>query len=256
MLLAIDVGNTQTVIGLFENKNLRCFFRISTDKDKTADELTFIVADLLALKDLSLKNITAVILSSVVPTSTSAFSKMAIENLRINPLIVGPGVKTGIPILYDNPHEVGADRIANAVAVFSLYGGPAIVVDFGTATTFDVISQKGEYLGGAITPGIEISADALFNSAARLAKVDIVKTPNAIGKTTTESLQSGILGGYAGLVDGLVKRIKAELEKKPIVIATGGLADLVVPECQTVDKIDSLLTIKGLQIIYEKNLSS
>lgn len=256
MLLAIDVGNTQTVFGIFKGKDLKCFFRISTDKDKTADECTVMIADLLSLKDLTLKDIIAIIISSVVPTSTSSFSKMARDNLKITPLIVGPGIKTGVPILYDNPHEVGADRIANAVAGYSIYGGPAIVVDFGTATTFDVISQKGEYLGGVITPGIEISADALFNTAAKLAKVDIIKPPSVIGKNTAESLQSGIFWGYAGQVDGLVTRLKEELKEKTVVIATGGLAELLVPECKTIDKLDPLLTLKGLQIIYEKNLQS
>jgi len=256
MLLAIDVGNTETVLGVFDKKKLLCHFRISTDRDRTGDELAIIVADLLRLQQLKLQDISAVIVSSVVPHYVSALSKMARDHLKMSPLILGPGVKTGMPILYENPHEVGADRIANAVAAFSLYGGPAIVVDFGTATTFDVISEKGEYLGGAIAPGLQISADALFAVAAKLSKVDIVRPQAVIGRNTTESLQSGILFGYAGQVDTMVNRIREELGKKPVIIATGGLAELVVPECKTVKKLDVLLTLKGLQIIYEKNVSA
>jgi type III pantothenate kinase len=253
MLLAVDVGNTQTVLGVFDQKKLLCDFRISTDRDKTADELAITLADLLRLQELKLQDIKALIVSSVVPSHTSALTTMARDHLNISPLIVGPGVKTGMPILYENPHEVGADRIVNGVAAFTLYGGPAIVVDFGTATTFDVISEKGEYLGGAIAPGVQISADALFTVAAKLSRVDIVRPKAVIGKNTAESLQSGILFGYAGQVDAMVNRITEELGKKPVVIATGGLAELVHPECRTIEKLDLLLTLKGLQMIFEKN---
>lgn len=255
MLLAVDVGNTQTVLGVFDNKRLLCDFRVSTFKDATPDELAVTLADLLRLRDLRPQDIKAIIVSSVVPSCTSALLKMSREHLRISPVIVGPGVKTGMPILYENPHEVGADRIVNGVAAFAIYGGPAIVVDFGTATTFDVISEKGEYVGGAIAPGVQISADALFTAAAKLSRVDIAKPKAAIGRNTAESLQSGILFGYAGQVDAMVTRITAELGKKPAVVATGGLAELVYPECKAIEKVDPLLTLKGLQMIYERNKS-
>jgi len=253
MLLAIDVGNTQTVIGLFDGDKLCEHWRVSTDPNKTGDELAIILADLLSLVNLGLKDISAVIISSVVPNLTSAFGEMSEQILKLKPLIVGPGIKTGVSILYDQPREVGADRIANAVAAYELYGGPTIVVDFGTATTFDVISKDGEYLGGVIAPGIEISANALFAAAAKLSRVEIIRPERVVGKNTAESIQSGIIYGTVGQVDGIVNRLKKELAGTPKVIATGGLAELIVSECQTVDSHEPMLTLVGLRLIYEKN---
>lgn len=254
MLLAIDVGNTQTALGVFENDKLRCDFRISTNAEQTADELAITFADLLALQGLGLKDLTAVTISSVVPHLTTALEEMARRILKVSLLVVGPGIKTGIPILYDNPREVGADRIANAVAAHHLYGGPAIVVDFGTATTFDVISRKGEYLGGVIAPGVEVSADALSTKAAKLSRVELVKPEAVIGKNTVASLQSGIIFGFAGQVDRLIEMIKKELGDDARVIATGGLAELMVPECKTIELHNPLLTLTGLRLIYQRNI--
>ncbi len=254
MLLAIDVGNTQTAVGIFKGDELCCHWRISTNKEETADELAITLANLLGLENLNLSDINAIIISSVVPHCTISLAEMAHKNLRLEPLIVGPGVRTGIPILYDNPHEVGADRIANAVAAYELYEGPVIVVDFGTATTFDAISEKGEYLGGAIAPGVEVAAQALFSAAAKLSGVELVRPPSPIGKNTQASLQSGIIFGSAGLVDTLVRRIKKEMGDNPKVVATGGLAELMAPECETIDEVNPLLTLIGLKKIYDKNI--
>lgn len=254
MLLVIDVGNTQTALGVFENDKLQCDFRISTNAEQTADELAITFADLLALQGLGLKDLTAVTISSVVPHLTTALEEMARRILKVSLLVVGPGIKTGIPILYDNPREVGADRIANAVAAHHLYGGPAIVVDFGTATTFDVISRKGEYLGGVIAPGVEVSADALSTKAAKLSRVELVKPEAVIGKNTVASLQSGIIFGFAGQVDRLIEMIKKELGDDARVIATGGLAELMVPECKTIELHNPLLTLTGLRLIYQRNI--
>ena len=253
MLLGIDVGNTQTAIGVFKDDNLTCHWHISTSRDETPDELAVVLSNLLNLADFSLKDISAVIVSSVVPHCTAALTEMVEKNLRIRPMIVGPGIKTGMPIFYDNPHEVGADRIVNGVAAFRKYGGPAIVVDFGTATTFDVVSTKGEYLGGAIAPGVGISAEALFTVAAKLSRVDLVKPAAVIGKNTETSVQSGLIFGFAGLVDAIVEQMMKEIEGDPRVIATGGLAPLIVPACKKVQEVDLLLTLFGLKIIYWMN---
>lgn len=255
MLLTIDVGNTQTVIGVFEDKELISSWRISTDADKTADELIIILSDLLSLRNLSLNNIKAVAISSVVPHSTMALEDLTRRYFGFEPLVIGPGIKTGISILYDNPREVGADRIVNAVAAYEIYGGPLIIVDFGTATTFCAVSKSGEYLGGAITPGIEISSDALFSKAARLSRVDLQKPKTVIGKNTVSSLQSGIIYGFAGQVDAIILRMKKEIkENVKEVIATGGLMNLVIDECKEITKRDPLLTLNGLRIIWERNM--
>ncbi|HDP70317.1 MAG TPA: type III pantothenate kinase [Actinobacteria bacterium] len=253
MLLAVDVGNTQTVFGVFDGDELNCNWRISTNKEETADELTVTIANLLNLHGLKLKDIDAIIISSVVPHCTASLNEMAKSIFKLEAIIVGPGTKTGIPILYDNPHEVGADRIVNAVAAYEFYGGPVIVVDFGTATTFDAISSKGEYLGGAIAPGIEISAEALFGMAAKLSRVDLKVPSKTIGKNTTESLQSGIMFGVVGQVDKIVTSIKNELKGSPTVVATGGLASLIAGECKIIDEVSSDLTLLGLKKIYEIN---
>lgn len=253
MLLAIDVGNTQTAIGVFKTDDLVYHWRISTNRDETADELAVVLSDLLRLENLSLKDISSAIVASVVPHCTASLIEMAEKNLKGKLIVVGPGLKTGMPILYDNPHEVGADRIVNAVAAFNKYGGPAIIVDFGTATTFDVVSEKGEYTGGAIAPGLEIAAEALFTVAAKLSRVDLKKPAMVIGKNTETSVQSGLIFGFSGLVDTIVDRMKQEIQGDAKVIATGGLASLIVPVCSTVHNVDDLLTLSGLKIIHEMN---
>lgn len=253
MLLAIDVGNTQTTIGVFKEDGLVHQWRISTNRDETADELAVTISNLFELESLALHDISATIVSSVVPHCTAALVEMARKHLKSKLLVVGPRIKTGMPILYDNPHEVGADRIVNSVAAFKKYGGPVIVVDFGTATTFDVVSAEGEYLGGVITPGLEISAEALFTAAAKLSRVDLVKPAAVIGKNTAASIQSGLIFGFVGLVDTIVEKIKKEIEQEPKVVATGGLASLIAPECRTVSEVDDLLTLHGLKMIYEMN---
>ncbi len=253
MLLAIDVGNTQTAVGVFQDGKLVHHWRISTDRDKTADELAVMLSDLMQLARLTLQDISHAAVSSVVPNCTAALLEMAQEILGIKPLIVGPGIKTGMPILYDNPHEVGADRIANAVAAFQRYQQSTIIVDFGTAITFDAVSSKGEYLGGAIAPGIEISAEALFSTAAKLSKVDLLRPAKVIGKNTENSVQSGLIFGFAGLVDAIVEKMKREMNAGPRVIATGGFAPLIAPVCVSVQDTDPLLTLVGLRIIHEMN---
>jgi type III pantothenate kinase len=257
MLLAIDVGNTQTAIGVFKGKDLICHWRISTHSEKTGDEWAATITSLLSLQGVQSKDIKAAIVSSVVPAATHALEEMISSALAVKPIFVIPEVKMDITLLYDNPREIGADRIVNAVAAYNLYGGPAIVVDFGTATTFDVISEKGEYLGGAIAPGIEISTDALFEKAAKLSKVEFRKPARAVGKNTVESLQSGIIYGFAGQVDSMVERIIGELrvgERDRVkVIATGGLAEVLVPICKTITQHDPLLTLEGLKILYDLN---
>ncbi len=254
MLLAVDVGNTQTSFGIFEKDELRESWRISTNKDETADELGADLFSLFGLKKMKIEDIDAMIISSVVPHSTASLIEMGRRLLSLEPLVVGPGLKTGVTILYDNPHEIGADRIVNAVAAYKKYGGPVIVVDFGTATTFDAISEKGEYLGGAISPGIETSAEALFSMAARLSRVDLRVPERAVGKNTTESLQSGILYGAAGGVDKIVRMIQKELGHGTKVVATGGLAVLASKICDTIDELDPDLTLFGLKILYDKNI--
>lgn len=253
MLLAIDVGNTQTNFGVFKRDKLVASWRISTNTEETADELAVTLSELFSLKDLSFTEVTGVAISSVVPHCTAALVEMCEKFFELKPLVVGPGTKTGITILYDNPHEIGPDRIVNALAAYELYGGPIIIVDFGTATTFDAVSNKGEYLGGAIAPGVEISTNALFEHAARLFKVDLVKPSRVIGKNTRESLQSGIIFGFAGQVDEIVRKMDDELKGKAEVIATGGLASFIAPECSTVDKINPDLTLIGLKKAWERN---
>lgn len=253
MLLVVDVGNTQTVIGVFKERELIASWRASTRREVTADELAVTVSDLFRLVGLTFNDIEAVVIASVVPSITAQIREMSTHILNIPPLVVGPDIDTGVPILYDNPHEVGADRIANAVAGFDVYGGPLIVVDFGTATTFDAISRHGEYLGGAIAPGVEISSEALFGRAAKLSKVDLICPPNAIGMNTRSSIQSGVMIGTGGLVDRIVERFEAEMGPIGQVVATGGLATLMAPECERVTVVDVALTLVGLQRIHERN---
>ena len=254
MILAVDVGNTQTVLGLFEGEQLDGHWRVATDATLTADELRVKIGGLLALDGLEWSDIERIVLSSVVPTLTGHYEEMAMRATGTTAMIVGPGLKTGMPILYDNPHEVGADRIVNGVAAFEAYGGPVIVIDFGTATTLDVVDAAGAYLGGAIAPGVETSAEALFSRAARLAKVDLEAPTKVIGTNTRASVQAGLMLGEAAMVDGLVRRAWAELGGECAVVATGGLAERMSPLCDTIEHVAPDLTLRGLIIIYGRNL--
>lgn len=258
MLLAIDVGNTQTVIGLYGNDDasheLLDHWRIATNHERTSDEHALLFQEFLSFAGHDWQSdIAGVAISSGVPMVTMELRRMCERYLKIEPLVLGAGVKTGMPVLYDNPREVGGDRIANAVGAYDLYGGPTIVVDFGTATTFDVISGAGEYLGGAIIPGIEISLDALFGRAAALRRVELVEPRSVVGKTTVESIQSGVIYGYSAMVDGMCDRIE-EVTGEATVIATGGLADLISPVADSIEHTEPWLTLHGLRLIWEKNV--
>jgi len=253
MILAVDVGNTQTVLGLIEGRSIREHWRIATDATLTADELRVKVGALLAAEGLGWTSVNRIVLSSVVPALTSGYEEMAERATGAAPMVVGPGIKTGMPIRYDDPREVGADRIVNGVAALDAYGAPVMVIDFGTATTLDVIDGEGSYLGGAIAPGVETSAEALFSRAARLAKVDLEPPSRVIGRTTRESVQAGLMLGEAAMVDGLVRRAWQELGQECPVVATGGLAERMSPLCETIGHIDMDLTLKGLLLISERN---
>ncbi len=254
MLLVIDVGNSNIVLGIYDGERLVNDWRISTDKSKTTDEYGILFYDLFRLAGIAFADITGIIISSVVPTLTGVLEKLAQQYFAFKPYVVGPGIKTGMPIHYDNPKEVGADRIVNAVAGFEKYRTSLILVDFGTATTFDLVNRKGEYCGGAIAPGLMISMEALFQKASKLPRVEIVKPPSIVAKNTVNSMQAGIYYGYVGLVDEIVNRIKAESRDNPLVIATGGLAGLIAPESKTIDRVEEYLTLEGLRILYEKNV--
>jgi type III pantothenate kinase len=264
MLLTIDAGNTQTVIGLFDDKKLTDHWRIATVAERTADELALMIQQFLAFhgadpfvtpgsaRSVGDGPIRGVAISSGVPRVTAELREMTARYFGFPALVLEPGVRTGMPILYDNPKEVGADRIANAVAAYDLYGGPSIVVDFGTANTIEAISERGEYLGGAIFPGIEISLDALFSAAAALRRVELVAPRNVIGKSTVESIQSGCVYGFSGQVDALVDRFQAELGDCTVV-ATGGLADPIIGHSRTIQHYEPWLTLQGLRIVFERN---
>ncbi|TDT50319.1 type III pantothenate kinase [Fonticella tunisiensis] len=257
MLLVFDVGNTNIVLGVFEGDRLLVDWRMSTNIPRTADEYGISVINLFDKAELDYRDVDAAIVSSVVPNIMYSLEHMIRKYFRVEPIIVGPGVKTGINIKYDNPKEVGADRIVNAVAAHEKYKKPLIIIDFGTATTFCAVGANGDYYGGAITPGIKISADALFERAAKLPRIELVKPNTVICKNTVQSMQAGIIYGYIGQVDYIVKRMKSEMkrlgEDNPFVVATGGLSKLIASESTTIDKIDPYLTLEGLRIIYEKN---
>ncbi len=253
MLLVIDVGNTNTVLGLYRDRELLRSWRVATDKSRTVDEYGILVHDLFRLSDLHFDDIGDVIISCVVPPMLGILEGLCRSYFRRAPYVVGPGIKTGMPIQYDNPREVGADRIVNAVAAFEKYRRSLIVVDFGTATTFDYISAKGVYQGGAIAPGIGISAEALFERASKLPRVEFSRPPQVIAKNTVNSMQSGIFYGYVGLVDGIVERMRQEARDEPLVVATGGLAGVIAPASATIVEVDPDLTLEGLRIIYQRN---
>jgi type III pantothenate kinase len=255
MLLAVDIGNTNTVFGLFDGETLRTDWRFETRVDRTGDEHAALLLGLFELVGLKFTDVTAGIISSVVPPATAPLERFFRRFTQVTPLVVGPGIKSGMPILYENPREVGADRIVNAVAAYARYPQGAIVVDFGTATTFDVVTDKGEYAGGIIAPGLMVSADALFRSTAKLPRVEVVRPRSAVGRNTVASIQSGLVFGYSGLVDALIARIRAEVKFTPKVIATGGIAPIIAAESTAIEVCDELLTLQGLRIIHERNRS-
>lgn len=254
MLLVFDVGNTNMVIGVYEDKTLVKHWRICTDIHKTSDEYGMLINSLLVYDKIDLKSIDDIIISSVVPNVMHALENFCIKYCEKKPMIVGPGIKTGLNIKYDNPKQVGADRIVNAVAAIEKYGSPLIVVDFGTATTFCAISEKAEYLGGTICPGLKISSEALFNGAAKLPRVELIKPGKTICKATVEAMQAGIIYGYVGQVEKIISMMKKELGSEDVkVIATGGLSTLIHSETDSIDYIDKYLTLDGLRLIYLKN---
>jgi type III pantothenate kinase len=256
VLLAADVGNTEIVLGVFRGAQLEQTWRLSTQPERTPDELALALSGFLAQHDMSFESqVTGVVVASVVPDVTAAFREMAARYFPFPPVMVGPGTKTGVPILTDNPREVGADRVVNTLAAFARFGGPSIVVDFGTATNFDVVSARGEFMGGVIAPGMQASAASLFSRTARLTRVELTAPTSVIGKSTVEAIQSGLIFGTAGEVDAIVERIKGEIGSATVV-ATGGLATVVIPHCRTIDHHEPWLTLEGLRLVFEKNTVS
>jgi type III pantothenate kinase len=253
MLLAVDIGNTHTAFGLFEGETLRCDWRMETRVERTADEYAATLAGLLELKGLTMGQVTGAIISSVVPPATAPMERLFARYFGVAALVVGPGMKTGMAVLYENPRDLGADRIVNAVAAYARWTQGAIVVDFGTATTFDVVTARGEYASGIIAPGLIVSADALYRSTARLPRVEIARPKHVVGTNTVASIQAGLVFGCAGMVDALVNRIRAEIDYAPKVVATGGLGALVARESSTIEECDELLTLRGLRILFERN---
>jgi len=256
MLLAIDVGNTNIVLGVFDGTTLVQSWRLQTLRERTADELGLLVGGLFAYHRLDKSNVHGVVMGSVVPPLTGTTRAMVEQYFGVTALNIEPGVNTGMPIVYDNPSEVGADRIVNGIAAFEQFSRsarPLVIVDFGTATTFDAISAKGEYLGGAICPGVQISADALFQRAARLPRIDVRKPARIVGQTTVGAMESGLFWGYVGMVEGLVRRMSDELGGQAVCVATGGLADMIAPETPLIHHVDPDLTLRGLRIVWERN---
>lgn len=252
MLLTIDIGNTNIVLGIFKGKELIQHWKIQTEKEKTSDEYGVTLLNLFTFSGQAKTEIESVIISSVVPPLTPVFEDLSKNLFQVKPIVVGPGLKTGVPILYENPFEVGADRVVASAAAFEKHGGPCIVVDFGTATTFDAVSAKGEYLGGAIAPGIQISAEALYLKTAKLPRIEIKKPKTAIGRTTVTSMQSGLYFGYVGLVSKIIEEMKKELGEEAVVISTGGFAAQVSHEISSIDVHEPDLILEGLRIIYDR----
>jgi type III pantothenate kinase len=259
MLLAIDVGNTNIVLGVFDGATLVHSWRLATLRERTADELGVLIDGLFAHDHIERRKISSIILGSVVPPLTTTIRSMAERYFSLKALTIEPGIDTGMPILYDNPAEVGADRIVNAVAAYEKFGRghgrPLIVLDFGTATTFDAVTANGEYLGGAICPGVQISADALFQRAARLPRIDVRKPRQVVGRTTVGAMESGLFYGYVGMIEGLVRRMSDELGGNALCVATGGLADIIAPETSLIQHVDADLTLHGLRIVWDRNRS-
>lgn len=253
MLLAVDIGNTTIEVGAFKGRELIQHWQVRAEKEKTCDEYRVMLINLFSISGLDISSVEGVIISSVVPPLTPVFRNLSQSLFQIKPFVVGPGIKTGIPILYENPLEVGADRVVGAAAAFAKYGGPSIVVDFGTATTFDAISAEGEYLGGAIAPGIQISAEALYLRTAKLPRVEIAKPKQAIGRTTSNSMHSGLYYGYIGLVSNIIAVMSLELGGDVTVIATGGYATLFSDEIEVIAHTEPFLILEGLRLLYEKN---
>ncbi|WP_288797721.1 type III pantothenate kinase [uncultured Megasphaera sp.] len=253
MLLVIDVGNTNIVLGVFQGEELLDHWRLSTERLRTTDEYGVLIRNLFYLNGVNADAIDAIIISSVVPPVMPTLERMCQRYFGLVPLVIGPGVKTGMDIKYDNPREVGADRIVNAVGAYHKYGGPVIIIDFGTATTFCAVDKKGNYLGGAICPGIGISTEALVQRTAKLPRIEIKRTPRVICRNTVESMQAGVFYGFVGQVDGLISRIRKELGAKAKVVATGGLAVVIAPATKSIDVVEPLLTLEGLRVIYERN---
>jgi type III pantothenate kinase len=251
MFLAIDVGNTHTVLGLYDGAVLRHHWRLQTDPGRTMDEYGLMVRSLFS--DGGPAAITGIAVACVVPAMTSIIEGVCRVYLKVEPLVVGPGIKTGMPIFYDNPREVGADRIVNAIAAYERTRDVTIVVDFGTATTFDFVSKRGEYVGGVIAPGLGVASDALFEKAAKLYRVELVKPKQVVGRNTAHAIQSGLIYGYVALVDGLVERIQKENKCRARVIGTGGFASLLAPESETIEEVDEFLTLDGLRLLYLRN---
>lgn len=257
-LLVVDIGNTNVSLGVFDygadgRGQLAQHWRTSTRREQTSDEVALVITALFAHESRRVSDVTDVIVSSVVPPLLPIWERVSTKLFERPPLVVGPGIRTGMPVRYENPREVGADRIVNAVAAFELFGGPVIAVDFGTATTWDCVSREGEYLGGAIFPGIQVSMEALFERASMLHRVEIARPKSVIGRTTTAALQSGLLYGYAGVVDSMVERIRGELGEDARVVATGGLASRISAESRSIERVEPFLTLEGLRLIFEKN---
>ncbi len=255
MIMVFDVGNTNIVMGVYREGQLFKHWRIRTDNQRTCDEYGVLIKSLFDFDGLKMQDIEALVMSSVVPSLMLELEWMSQKFFSCRPLQVGPGIKTGLAIKYENPREVGADRVVNAVAAYHKYGGNLIIVDFGTATTFCVVNEKGEYLGGAIAPGIKISTEALFARAAKLPRVEMIKPRSLIGKNTVSSMQAGIVYGFVGQVEGIINRMKKELDFEPKVVATGGLAEIIARETAAIDVVDDFLTLDGLHLIYELNRS-
>ena len=253
MLLAVDIGNTTIGIGIFEGKKLCKDWRIRTEREKTSDEYSIVLVELLRSHGLETSAVKGMVISSVVPPLTPVFLSLGQMLFGLKALVVGPGLRTGMPILYENPLEVGADRVVASLAAYDKYGGPCLIVDFGTATTFDAVTAKGEYLGGAIAPGIQISAEALYLKTAKLPRIEIIKPKKAIGKTTVASMQAGLYFGTIGQIDNIIAEMKRELGEVAKVISTGGFAEQISPEVKAIDHFEPHLVLEGLRLIYEKN---